>query len=116
MDINYFLLCRDKYDKIIEGLDNILENIDGIHFLTDRYVPYEIVNTYEIFTKSINNNIFLEQKLHFQYLKSECLKEIFLLCKHEFIEDTIDIDLDKSKSISYCKYCHCNENTSLEKV
>ena len=116
MDINYFLFCRDKYDKIIESLDIIIENLDGIDFLTDRYVPDEITNTYEIFTKPINNNIFLEKKLYFQYLKSECLKQIFLLCEHEFIEDTIDIDPDKSKSISYCKYCDSSENLLLEEL
>ncbi len=26
-------------------------------------------------------------------------------CDHDFIDDTIDIDPDKSKSISYCKNC-----------
>ena len=114
MDINYFLFCRDKYDRIIESLDNILENLDGIHFLTDRYVPDEIENTYEIFTKPINNNIFLEKKHYFQNVKSECSKQIFLLCEHEFIKDTIDIVADRSKSISYCKYCNSNENLLFE--
>ena len=109
MDINYFLLCRDKYDKIIAELDYILENLDDINFLTDKYVPEEIVNEYEMFTKPINTNIFLEQKLYFQYLKSECLKQIFLLCDHEFIEDIIDISLDRTKTIRYCKFCEETE-------
>jgi len=115
MDINYFLFCRDKYDKIIGSLDNILENLDDIHFLTDRYVPEEIINTHVMFTKPINNNMFLQQKLYVQYLKSECLKHIYSLCEHEFIDDTIDIDPDTSNTIRYCKYCECNENILLEK-
>ena len=114
MDINYFLLCIDKYDKIIASLDNIFENIDDVNFLTDRYVPEDITNTHVLFAKPINNNIFLQQKLYLQYLKSECLKQIYLLCEHEFIDDTIDIDPDRSKTIRYCKYCECNENMLLE--
>jgi len=116
MDINYFLLCRDKYDEIIASLDNIIENIDDVHFLTDRYVPDEIINTHVMFTKPINSQteIFLQQKLYVQYLKSECLKQIYLLCEHEFIEDTIDIDPDRSKTIRYCKYCDFSENILLE--
>jgi hypothetical protein len=116
MDINYFLLCRDKYDRILASLDIIFENIDDIHFFTNRYVPEEIVNTHVMFKKPINNNVFLQQKDYIQYLKSECLKQIYLLCDHEFIDDTIDIDPDTSKTIRYCKYCECNENTLLEKV
>jgi hypothetical protein len=112
MDINYFLLCREKYDKIIASLDNIFENLDDINFLTDKYVPEEIINTHVMFTKPINDqiNVFLQQKLYVQYLKSECLKQIYLLCEHEFIEDEIDIDPDRSKTIRYCKYCEEMEN------
>jgi len=119
MDINYFLLCIEKYDKIIDSLDNIFENLDDINFLTDKYVPQEIINTHVMFTKPINDqvNVFLQQKLYVQYLKSECLKQIYLLCEHEFIDDTIDIDPDRSKTIRYCKYCDMSfEITLLEKV
>jgi len=117
MDINYFLLCRDKYDKIIDSLDNIIDNIDDFNFLTDKFVPEEIINTHVMFTKPINSHIFLQQKLYVQYLKSECVKQIYLLCEHEFIDDTIDIDPDRSKTIRYCKYCDMSfENILLEKV
>jgi hypothetical protein len=122
MDINYFLLCRDKYDRILASLDIIIENIYDIHFFTNRYVPEEIVNTHVMFKKPINNNVFLQQKDYIQYLKSECLKQIYLLCEHQFIDDTIDIDPDTSKTIRYCKYCDMLlentllENTLLEKV
>ena len=34
------------------------------------------------------------------------LKEYQSSCEHEFISDLIDIDLDKSKSVVYCKHCH----------
>ena len=105
MDINYFLLCKNRYDKIIDSLDNIIENNDDINFLTDKYIPEEIITTHVMFTKPINNNLFLQQKLYVQYLKSECLKQIYLLCEHEFIDDTIDIDPDTTKTIRYCRFC-----------
>ena len=35
--------------------------------------------------------------------------EIYNCCKHFFINDYIDITLDNSMSITYCKYCYMNK-------
>lgn len=34
------------------------------------------------------------------------LKAYQAFCNHEYVEDLIDINLDSSKSVVYCKYCH----------
>ncbi len=115
MNINYFLLCRDKYTEIINSIDNIIENIGNINNLTDMYIPADITNTNVMFSKPINNNIFFQQKLYALYLKSECLKYIDNLCKHEFIDDVIDIDPDRSKTICYCKHCDMSFENILSK-
>jgi hypothetical protein len=40
------------------------------------------------------------------------LEKMQTLCKHEYVEDLIDITPDKSQTIYYCKHClHCKENT-----
>jgi hypothetical protein len=33
-------------------------------------------------------------------------------CKHEYVEDYIDIDPEKSVRISYCKLCYCSFPTN----
>lgn len=33
-------------------------------------------------------------------------KVIFSRCQHEWVEDSIDIDPDKSETITYCSICH----------
>jgi NMD protein affecting ribosome stability and mRNA decay len=43
--------------------------------------------------------------MNIQLLKSVCNKKIEQLCKHEFVEDAIDINPDKSQNIRYCSIC-----------
>jgi hypothetical protein len=97
MDINFFLLCRKKYNKIIENLDTIIESFQDIIELNELSNP--------VFNLEINKNYFLEKKYEINYLKEECDKYIFNNCKHDFVIDLIDIDPDTSKNICYCKIC-----------
>jgi hypothetical protein len=34
---------------------------------------------------------------------------IAMYCTHEYIDDTIDIDPERSQNISYCKHCYQNK-------
>ena len=34
---------------------------------------------------------------------------IAMYCPHEYIDDTIDIDVERSQNISYCKHCYRNK-------
>jgi len=45
-------------------------------------------------------------KLKEQFDRFSALNEYQSGCDHEFISDLIDIDLDRSKTVVYCKYCH----------
>jgi hypothetical protein len=38
-------------------------------------------------------------------LRNICEKKIIKLCNHEFINDVIDINPEKSQNITYCKIC-----------
>ena len=40
-------------------------------------------------------------------LNMKIRKKLTTLCKHEWVIDLIDIDLDRSKTIEYCKICQC---------
>tara|TARA_Y100000590_G_C14937587_1_gene719966 strand:- start:7 stop:234 length:228 start_codon:yes stop_codon:yes gene_type:complete len=62
-------------------------------------------------------------RLEIQFLESDIeekkirLREaeevIYQNCQHNWITDYIDIDLDTSKTIIYCKYCCLNKNQVL---
>jgi len=49
----------------------------------------------------MDNNI---NKINFLCDKQKKFKR-FMLCKHLFIKDMIDIDVEKSVNIVYCKKC-----------
>ena len=104
MSLDYYLFCRNSYDKIIKELDYIisaLEEIDACIKEEDKLFKQDIVLSNQIHNKLF----FIERKKHIQLLRSLCDKKVFELCKHEFIEDTIDITPDKSQNIRYCSIC-----------
>jgi len=104
MSINYYLFCRESYDKIIRDLDNIIGTIEEIDECIkeekDLLKPDIIVSN-----QTHNKFFFSSRKEYMQILRSACDKKILELCKHEFVEDTIDITPDKSQNIRYCSIC-----------
>ena len=42
---------------------------------------------------------------HMEEMKQYCETKINELCNHEIVHDTIDIHIDKSQNIQYCKIC-----------
>ena len=103
MDINYFLLLRDKYNNILSYIDSIIDEFDGTIEFTEDYLKDTDNNTF--LDIKMNKDFFLERKKHILYLKNLCNEYIEKICNHVFIEDVIDISPDESKAISYCKLC-----------
>jgi hypothetical protein len=104
MSINYYLFCRESYDKIIRDLDNIIGTIEEI----DECIKEEkdLLKSDIIVSNQTHNKFFFNsRKEYMQILRSACDKKIIELCKHEFVEDTIDITPDKSQNIRYCSIC-----------
>jgi hypothetical protein len=99
MSVNYYLFCRKSYDKIICDLENIISKFEEI----DEFAKEE--NDILLSNQSENITFFYEKKEHIRILRALCNMKIFKMCNHEFIEDTIDIDLDRSENIRYCKIC-----------
>jgi hypothetical protein len=99
MDINYFLLMINKYDTILDHINCILDIFDTTDILTND----------KIYNSEKNKIFFIERKNDILYLKELCKININKLCRHEFIVDSIDITPDKSKTISYCKFCEIND-------
>ncbi len=84
MSFEYYLFYKKHYENIINNLDDILNSA------SDEY--------HKIFL--------LERKQNITELKTICDKKILeLSCNHEFEEDMIDINPERSQNISYCKIC-----------
>jgi hypothetical protein len=99
MSINYYLFCKKSYDKIIYDLENIISIFEEL----DEFAKEE--NDISLSNQTHNKIFFYERKEHIRILRALCNMKIFKMCNHEFIEDTIDIDPERSKNIRYCKIC-----------
>jgi len=99
MDINYFLLLRGKYNTILNQINYIIENLDDICELDAE----KLLNNN--FDSEQNKDFFIDRKNNFLYLRDLCTQYIQNLCNHEFETDTIDINPDESRTISYCTFC-----------
>ena len=95
---NYFLL-RNKYEQIIKSYEYLIQ-------------MYKEVEEIEYIT-GINNQyimLFLNEKIQeTKLIKNFYDEQIYKLCNHNFIEDTIDIHPEKSINIKYCKICEYTE-------
>ena len=86
-DLNYFLLYKKKYVKIINYLDGIIENLK-----LDNECDDDI-------------NWFIQKRNTISGKLEVCLNKIKNLCVHEYVNDEIDIDPERSQSITYCVIC-----------
>jgi hypothetical protein len=46
------------------------------------------------------------RSVRFRKILKEVNEYLFLHCRHNYIEDLIDIDPDRSQIIKYCEKCH----------
>jgi hypothetical protein len=99
MSINYYLFCKKSYDKIIYDLENIISIFEKL----DEFEKEE--NDILLSNQSENIIFFYKKKEHIRILRALCNMKIFKMCNHDFIEDTIDIDPERSQNIRYCKIC-----------
>jgi hypothetical protein len=98
--MEYFLYLKIKYTSILQNLNEISS------------IYEEIINN-----DNINNEIMLENSYirEMNLYKSQIINVEFLLenisnkikntCQHNFVEDLIDINPDKSIHITYCTKC-----------
>jgi hypothetical protein len=108
MSLEYYLFCRENVNEIIMNLENIVQNCEIINHNIDLELEKNNdENFLSLFKKKINKNFFdtIEQFTDFKQLKKICDDKIVHLCSHEFVDDSIDIDPDRSENITYCKIC-----------
>ena len=104
MSVNYYLFCKKSYDKIISDLENILSIFEEIDEFANEET--ELLKSDVVLSSQTHNKIFFySRKEHMEVLRDVCKNRLIEKCEHEFVEDTIDIDPDRSKNIRYCKIC-----------
>ncbi len=110
MSLEYYLFCRKSFDNIISQLNYTIEAYESIRdFNLEATCTIEPKNL-DIFDSQYNINIFIEKKNHIEEMKKKCNKKILHLCKHNFVDDLIDISPDNSKHIRYCTVCEHTDN------
>lgn len=99
MDINYFLSSKKKLKKIMTYLHEIRLTYCDLLIEKDNYNDNN--------DEYIRNTIYeYEKKIIDIELTIENLNQvIYCNCVHDFVEDVIDINPDKSRHIIYCKIC-----------
>jgi hypothetical protein len=113
MSLDYLLNMKCENDYVCAYLKEIKNNYtkmkeDTLFNLIDTSITTNM--EYNQYSKNISEiNILLNQHSehinHLVLLNENLHKKITSLCKHEWIEDSIDIDPDRSKTIDYCKVC-----------
>jgi len=107
MSLEYYLLCKTKYDVIILNLKEIIENYNDIFSFTseldiknERYM----VDDDEVHPVNFKDRISTEL-IYVNRCRNLCQQQIHKLCNHEFVNDTIDINPECSQNITYCRIC-----------
>jgi hypothetical protein len=108
MSINYYLFCIEKYSKILLNLDDIISNFQEINETINN--ENEVLMTGIVSYHLQNINFFTDKKNYIKILKETYEKKLQELCIHEFIDDLIDINPDRSQHICYCHKCEYIKN------
>lgn len=95
------VLYLDNLQKEYEKLKDELNNIDNDFFIKNKKLV-ESFSHYNDYLQHPKNNL-KEFISELRSIEDTC-------CYHEFIEDYIDTDVEKSCKIIYCKFCHISKN------
>jgi hypothetical protein len=117
MDTYHFLLYKKKLtstlgynESILNSFDEILNKLNYILYSdtskNDKILG-EIVQINEIKNTYICKKDTIEQQI------INCDNNIYKLCKHEFVEDYIDVTPDISQKIIYCTICELSKRDSV---
>jgi F0F1-type ATP synthase gamma subunit len=100
------------------------KNIDYFLFLKKNYINIlsyltEIINSYEEITSYSDDCIFQYNKykndvLEIKYKIHDLNHTISQICCHNFVEDEIDVAIDRSTKIEYCKTCEYTKERGFD--
>jgi len=113
IDVNFLFTLRTKYNSILARLREIVDIYDEIignpELLLTLHRDF-LTNT-ELLTR-IDSVQIIEQRKYYMTQIAHIIKtiknvtsDIHANCVHEFVNDSIDIDCDRSQNITYCTIC-----------
>lgn len=70
-------------------------------------VDNDIINELAMFRLYFNEMNFNIQMNNAKHINNAIISRLKELCKHEIIEDDIDIDVDRTMKIKFCRLCEC---------
>lgn len=101
-NIDYFLFLKNKYVNILS-------------YLTEIVISYEEMSLY-------NNDFLLQYNKYknelseIKHLINNLNNLICTQCLHIFVEDIIDITMDRSQKIEYCQICEFTKDTGFQEI
>lgn len=109
MELEYFLFCKEQYEEQIRNIDNILHSqyLINKHNELSSNLGYISTINQNHYTSNSNQstNMFIEHRHFLCQLKELCDQHIRMHCKHDFVDDYIDISPECSQKITYCSIC-----------
>ena len=107
MDIFFLTKLRKKYLSVQNQLESIIDEYNSI--LHDPQALLGLHMESPIFSDSTQlikkRNLIQEELIYVKQTISKLQIKIQSICEHEFVDDLIDINSDKSKHITYCHKC-----------
>jgi hypothetical protein len=67
----------------------------------------DIIQELSIFRLYFNEMNFNIQMNNAKHINNAIISKLKDVCKHEIVEDDIDIDVDRTMKIKYCRVCEC---------
>ena len=119
MDIYDFLLYKKNLTNILICTESIINSYTNISDMMN--MNFHKNNNPDISSDIRREIIKLwEVRLTYDIKKTEieqeiinCDNDIYKCCKHEFVEDYIDVTPDISKKIIYCTICELSKRDSI---
>ena len=99
MSLEYYLYCKKSYNKIMDKLDSIIDIIEELGNAEDENNKNSLLNHKK------HKTFFINKKSHITGLTQLCNTKIMKLCKHEIVEDDLDLTPERSQKVRYCTIC-----------
>ena len=112
MSVDFFLQMRKMYNSIEIHLMEIIDKYDNLIELTKKDIDvYDNENNRIIDIEYLRNfvNDYNNKKKQVLLCKKYIYDSLLSCCEHEYVKDTIDVDLEYSINIEYCVKCECNK-------
>jgi len=116
--LSFFLSMKNACDDVNSDYDdiqvsehktvfNLKEEINEEKEKESNRINNDITAELSIFHLYFNEMNFNIQMNNAKHINNSIISRLKELCNHEIVEDDIDIDVDRTMKIKYCRICEC---------